>query len=167
MNDITSIRFFDAGNAIFTVTNPSGKHYTFRIRKPKPEMPFFVQLLTGPDNTEDFTYMGVYVPAKREMRLTQKSKVDPDSIPVRVFNWAVKMVEAGTVPEGYKIQHAERCARCGRRLTVSDSITSGFGPECINYVNPSEETKAEWKQKIAKEAAEFNASRVNLERMAA
>jgi hypothetical protein len=27
--------------------------------------------------------------------------------------------------------HEGRCGRCGRRLTVPDSIASGYGPECV------------------------------------
>jgi hypothetical protein len=32
------------------------------------------------------------------------------------------------------VHHEGRCGRCGRTLTVPESIESGFGPECINYV---------------------------------
>jgi len=30
--------------------------------------------------------------------------------------------------------HEGACGRCGRTLTVPESIASGFGPECIRYV---------------------------------
>ena len=30
--------------------------------------------------------------------------------------------------------HEGRCGRCGRKLTVPESIEAGYGPECINLV---------------------------------
>ena len=53
-NQITSPTFFEGGKAIFTVSNPKGEHYTFQI-KHKKNTPFFVSLLTGPDNISNFT----------------------------------------------------------------------------------------------------------------
>lgn len=123
--------FFTGGNAIFTVTNPSGEHYTYRIRKPRRDMPFFVQLLSGPDNTNDYTYIGIYAANVPRLVLTAKSKLPADSKPVLVFTWAARQVARGReLPQGYSIQHEGRCCRCGRRLTVRESIESGIGPEC-------------------------------------
>jgi len=55
--------FLTAGKAIFTVSNPTGTRYTFKVSKPrdKEDCPFFVSLLTGPDNWANYTYMGIYV----------------------------------------------------------------------------------------------------------
>jgi len=135
MNNTIQFDFLTAGNAIFTVSNSEGKHYTYRIRKPKPDAPYFVQVLTGPDNTGDYTYMGIFNPQPTEpsqiLKLTQKSKMNSDSIPVRVFRWAATLLKNNMpLPEGYAIQHEGRCCRCGRTLTVPESIEDGIGPEC-------------------------------------
>jgi len=122
--------FLGAGKAIFTVANPHGKHYTFKIRK-KKDMPYFVSLLTGPDNYANYTYLGIYIPAHAEVRLSTKSRYNAESLPVKVVRWAIKMIHEGKeLPEGYSIRHEGKCARCGRRLTDPVSIERGFGPEC-------------------------------------
>jgi hypothetical protein len=49
----------------------------------------------------------------------------------RVLAFAVRvMLGKQKLPEGYKVQHAGRCGRCARTLTVPSSIELGLGPEC-------------------------------------
>lgn len=126
--------FILAGKAIFTVSNPSGERYTFRVRRvendDRPAV-YFVSLLTGPMNTSDYTYLGLLNPATGEVRLTAKSRMTDDSTPVKVIRWALRRIWAGaSFPQGYHAHHAGRCGRCGRLLTVPESILSGLGPEC-------------------------------------
>lgn len=33
-----------------------------------------------------------------------------------------------------EIWHEGKCGRCGRQLTVPESIESGFGPECVKMI---------------------------------
>jgi hypothetical protein len=131
-NSINDTRFFEGGNAIFTVGNDKGEHYTFKIRQPKGEnKPFFVNLLTGPNNTGDYTYMGIYNPQKKKVYLTTKSKYTYESTPVKVINWAINIVAMDkNLPAGYTIQHEGKCCRCGRTLTTPESVEKGIGPEC-------------------------------------
>jgi hypothetical protein len=161
-NEITSNKFFTAGHALFTVSNPAGEHYTHKIVRAQENekydsTPLFVSMLTGPDNTRDYTYMGILSTGINNMclRLTQKSKYAPDTKPVKVFNWVMFRVNSGQgMPAGYSLHHEGRCARCGRLLTVTESVKSGFGPECIEKVFPSEEKLAAQKAKLDREAAE-------------
>lgn len=134
-----SKQFVTAGKAIFTVTNPKGDHYTYRVRHKEanngyPEA-WFVELLTGPDNTEDYEYMSMLVAETGRLRLTKGSKLTAESLPFRVAEWGLKMIWAGSeLPEGYAINHEGYCGRCGALLTVNASVESGFGPECIKKV---------------------------------
>jgi len=124
--------FFLGGNATFTVENGKGSHYTFKVRQPKPEMPHFVSLMTGPDNENSFTYMGILIPQNGVVKLTAKSKCQNDSQPVKVAQWAFGIVWNGKdMPEGYKIRHEGKCGCCGRKLTTPESLDRGIGPECI------------------------------------
>lgn len=135
MNDIKNPKFFTAGRAVFTVDNGKGTHYTFRIGRKNDTQPLFVSLLTGPDNENSFTYLGIFKPETNEIRLTAKSRYTDETLPVKVVRWAVKAVAANKIPEGYAIQHAGKCCRCGRTLTTPESVNRGWGPECDKYMS--------------------------------
>lgn len=129
-------QFFTAGKAIFTVDNGKGDHYTYRVDRtpPKDNYPeaWLVKLLTGPNNTRDYTYLGKLNPTTGQVTLTQKSRYQADTTPVRVVQWALNRVwEAKNLPEGYQIRHEGRCGRCGAPLTNPKSLDTGLGPECI------------------------------------
>ena len=132
-------QFILAGKAIFTVSNDKGDRYTFRVTHKKGSERFapawFVALLTGPDNESDYSYMGMLDAETGEARLTGKSKFTKDSLPFKVACFGLRIVW-GTqeLPAGYAIHHEGYCGRCGRLLTVPESVDSGFGPECIKMV---------------------------------
>lgn len=134
---ITSPTFFFAGNATFTVAAPSGERYTFKAKKPKASdgagaKPVFLSLLTGQNNETDYTYLGILDILGR-VRLTKASKMQSDSKPIRVAQWAIAHVLAGLpLPAGYAIHHEGRCCRCGRTLTTPDSVAAGYGDECAS-----------------------------------
>ncbi len=131
MNEIKTSKFFTGGRAVFTVANNKGQHYTFRIGRSKETQPFFVGLLTGPNNESDYTYVGIYNNENHTVRLTSKSKYTTDSKPVKVIQWAIKqVVEGNPLPEGYSIRHEGRCCCCGKPLTDPESILLGIGPIC-------------------------------------
>ncbi len=137
-------QFILGGRAIFTLAGePRGEgtaRYTFRVSQAEPatEGPyagrpaaFFVSLLTGPDNTSEYTYVGLLDPHTGNVRLTAKSKYREDSTPVLAFRWFMRRVWAGRSVLPGTLYHCGRCARCGRLLTVPSSIESGYGPECL------------------------------------
>ncbi len=129
------LSFIFAGKAIFTlVSQRTGSRYTFAVSKskPNPQFPkqsFFVGLLAGPDNTRDYRYIGM-IPQGGGFRTTRASKLSMSATPVQAFNWFMNCLMTGKV-HGVEVYHAGRCARCARRLTVPESIASGFGPECM------------------------------------
>lgn len=135
--------FVRAGRAVFTVQSVTGQYYTYRVKakdfRDGTGTRHFVSLLTGPDNLRDYTYMGMLssplVDATGQrpphVILTRKSTMLPMSAPVRVFNWAMRVLAGTTpLPPGYQIRHEGRCGRCGRTLTVPASLDRGIGPEC-------------------------------------
>ena len=136
-NEITNSDFFKGGHAIFTVSNPQGVRYTFKIKQGnfgkavEADSPYFASLLTGPDNNSSYTYMGMFNPNNYTCRLTRASKYTSDSLPWRVLNWVLRITFSGqNLPEGYGLQHEGKCCRCGRKLTTPESIDRGIGPEC-------------------------------------
>ena len=123
-----TMQFVLGGKAIFTIDNGKGKHYTFSVKR--KENRWFVSLLTGPDNSNDFTYIGM-LNERGNFFLTKASKMTLDSVPVKVFSWSIKVMQGeSTLPEGYSIRHEGKCCRCGRRLTNPESLDTGIGPEC-------------------------------------
>ena len=123
-----------AGNAIITLQSlRSGTHYTYKVRQAtdkETQQPvaglYFVNLLTnGSADEGNFTYLGII--RDGVLTLTAKSQMNRDSAPVKAFRFFVMSSELH--PE-LIIRHEGRCGRCGRTLTVPESIDRGIGPEC-------------------------------------
>jgi len=146
MSTIISVdkQFILGGRAIFSVHNPKGQQYTFKVTR-KDHFNggniYFVKLMYGPDNENDFRYLGILNPLKGTIRLTQKSKFTYDSMAVKVLQWALKNIWMNReLPEGYGINSNGYCARCGRMLTRHEGTDPeghryGFGPHCWKLVN--------------------------------
>lgn len=127
-------KFITAGAAIFTLQGIRDR-YTYRVNRAeadeqRPER-YFVQLLTGADNLNDYTYIGMLDMSTGTVRLTRASKLTAESAPVKAFNWAISRIWRESEISPARIYHVGRCGRCGRALTVPSSIESGFGPECL------------------------------------
>ena len=133
-----ALQFITAGNAYFTIrSQKTGVRYTYRVNVSKPNEKYtkattFVSLLTGPQNTEDYSYLGMI--SNGQFRLTRASRMKADSTPVKAFQWVWSALQAGKLPPATEIWHEGRCGRCGRKLTVPESIEAGIGPECAGKV---------------------------------
>ena len=137
LSDIESVeRFVTGGNAYFTVINPNtGSRYTFRVRQKENEngekSPFFVSVLSGPDNTYNYQYLGVIFDG-RTYRRTKKSRISDNAPSAKCFSWLWKVLTTQNESALSRIEfwHEGRCAVCGRKLTVPESIESRIGPVC-------------------------------------
>ena len=130
-----------AGNARFTLRSmKTGTRFTYRVRVKKQDVvdgvkdpTFFVSLLRGPDNSEDYAYMGV-LRRPGSFHLTSMSKVTRGADSVKSLLWFLdKLVRERAVlgaKDGVEFWHDGRCGRCGRDLTVPESVARGLGPEC-------------------------------------
>lgn len=128
--------FVLAGNAVFTIENQSsGNRFTYQVTRCKDEDKeiWFVAVLNGPNNETDYAYIGSIFGT--EFRLTRKSRFSPDAVSVKAFAWLCGyLFSEEMLPDPILIHHEGRCGRCGRRLTVPESVESGYGPECIHLV---------------------------------
>jgi Family of unknown function (DUF6011) len=124
--------FVLAGHAIFTAENTlTGGRFTFKVMKaePNPKFPgdaWFVSVLTGSNNTQDYTYLGMI--RNGEFRLTAKSRYGADTPSVKAFTFIWHYLDR--LPAALTLWHEGRCGCCGRVLTVPESIASGIGPVC-------------------------------------
>ena len=134
MND--PLQFILAGNALFTVQNTdTGNRFTFKVRKPDDTKPHFVSVLTGSDNESGYSFLGtVFDP--RHYRHGRRSRISEDAPSARAFDWLFRQLSKGRpLPPQVRVCHCGKCGRCGKTLTVPESVDSGFGPECIKAVN--------------------------------
>ena len=135
----TTLAFMLAGNARVTLkSTKTGTRYTYRLRLAEDAAMWFVSLLTGSDNESDYTYAGIIAPqaataaapAALVFKTTKASKYRADSSPVLALRYTLAHLTSGHMPKGVEISHEGRCGRCGRALTVPESVASGIGPEC-------------------------------------
>jgi len=150
LRDATALtRFIEAGRAVLTVrSRKTGARFTLRLAKPddkrdgrvrigKPP-PIFVNVLSGADNTSDYTYLGCLwrKPWGYDYAHGRNSRVAVDAPSVLAVRWLVKLLNNAPekIFEQAEFWHEGRCGRCGRRLTVPESVETGFGPECAGKV---------------------------------
>jgi len=128
--------FVLAGNARFTlVSRRTGARFTFRARRPREGAPVFVGVLTGPDNETAYSFMGTIFPKDLDFRFSPKSRVGPDAPSAKAFGWAWRHLRDEILPDQMEFWHEGRCCRCGRVLTVPESVERGIGPECWTKMN--------------------------------
>lgn len=111
-----------AGNSTFTVQNPeTDMRYTFKVVQPHPTRPHFVKLLTMPDHF--FPIATIF--NHKTLRL---AKFRRETAAYKAFAWLWR--NADDLPAPAEFYHEGRCGKCGRKLTVPESIKSGIGPVC-------------------------------------
>jgi hypothetical protein len=137
------LSFMTAGKATITLVGKQ-ERFTYKVsaapkRKPTDPDTWFVSLLNGPDNYLNYAYIGILQrgeDGRLFFKWTSKARVGETALSVRGFKWAIVYFADNRFPKNLEVYHEGRCGRCGRKLTVPESITSGFGPECIGLVGP-------------------------------
>lgn len=143
---IDTKQFILAGNATFTVTSKrTGTRFTFKVQKSKDGGRHYAKLLTGPDNENAFQYFGTIFNASTFRHGNPDKTVITQNAPsAMAFAWLWQHLDNvpvkinGQVVERpldlVEIHHEGKCCRCGRKLTVPESIESGIGPECASLL---------------------------------
>lgn len=125
--------FIFAGNATFTVVGKKDR-YTYKIKAGKTDGNnniYFVKVLNGPNNETDYGYIGNIFGG--QLRAGRKGK--PDAPSFKALNWTISFLRNNPSDLGpLEVWHEGKCGRCGRKLTVPESVDQGYGPECINYI---------------------------------
>ena len=129
--------FVLGGNATITIESQmTGKHFTYKIKQSdKDENLYFVKLLRGQDNEQDYTYIGCYFADGNHFHPEKKyQNVEYEGWPKSLR--AVKFLfnRLDNVPDNLLVYHEGKCCRCGRKLTTPESIERGVGPECEKYL---------------------------------
>lgn len=134
MSEQLSIRdYVLAGNSLFTLESlRTGKHFTFRVRQAREGLNcgslHFVSVLVNPDNTKDYQYLGTIFDDVRYHHGV-KSRIGYDAPDAVAFRWLWSHLDdLDRFP--VRFHRSTYCCRCGRTLTVPESIRLGIGPEC-------------------------------------
>lgn len=127
--------FVLGGKAIFTLLNThTGRRLTYKVYKPRPTQKnepdrLLVLVLTGPNNETDYQFLGIIFDSTRYFR-GRSSRISESAQSAKVFAWFWRTLANGGMPDYVEFWHEGRCGRCGRRLTVPESLATGVGPAC-------------------------------------
>lgn len=107
----------------------TGDHRTFSVSTQKDDAEFapgerIVSLLTGPENTSDFTSFG-FVKPDRIVVWRKKRGTEFDR-----FARLLERLESFESAEKVTVHFESTCRRCNRPLTTPESVESGIGPVC-------------------------------------
>lgn len=142
-------KFMYAGNSTFTIQNTETMNrFTYKFSKPKTDMDgtkinnkdskvWFVKVMTGTDNESSYSFVGTVFVNNNGVKFYKhslKSRITTEAQSVKVINWFVDKVEKNSLPKQIQFWHEGTCGRCGRKLTVPESIENGIGPECIKMM---------------------------------
>jgi hypothetical protein len=128
-----------AGRATVTFRSTStGVRFTYRIRQAEDKATgelqplWFVKLLVGADNESSYQYLGLirHTPAGYRYEHGRKSTISEAAPSANGFEWAFRALAVERIPPALEVWHNGQCGKCGRMLTVPESISAGLGPKC-------------------------------------
>lgn len=130
-----AFEFIMGGNALFTVkSNKTGQRYTFKVLHDRHiETQYKVYIMNGSDNTKDYKQIGV-ISIQSGSPIFKAISTVHNNEPIVAFDHIFLNLCIGLHMPQLEIWHEGRCCRCGRILTVPESISNGIGPECIKSV---------------------------------
>ena len=147
-----AMSFIQAGNATFTVVSKKTQaRFTYKVTESNDGRVFFVGVLTGPNNETDYQYLGVIRDGL--FRRTTKSRISEDAPSAVAFRWTYDQLGRGEMPAALEVWHEGRCGRCGRTLTVPESVATGSGPECSEKLGLARAKSEDFLAQILKKAA--------------
>jgi hypothetical protein len=143
MTSTEAVRFYlEGGKATLTlVSKHTGRRFTYRFSRPveqqdKPR-PIWISVLTGADNESSYTFACTVWPEDfSALRFSAKSRITQEAPSIKMLAWFMRLLYHTDSAKHFslfsqaEVWHEGRCGRCGRKLTVPESVASGFGPEC-------------------------------------
>lgn len=133
MDGAAARRYVLAGNATVTVrSRATGKRFTYKVRRPRADSPHFVRVLNCAENEAPGAFLGTIFDG-RTYRHGRRSGISADAPSAKAFAWLwPRLGEA--LPASVEVWHEGHCGRCGRLLTVPESIAGGIGPKCLQII---------------------------------
>lgn len=128
--------FIFAGSSIFTLENSeTGNYITFRIKQVKKNgqlVPnqFTIQCKSLNDGDHGYKFLGFLNLDRKYFK--RWGNTNPDYIGYKTLYWLLSNLENLERFTKLEIYHEGVCCKCGRTLTVPESIDNGIGPECMS-----------------------------------
>lgn len=140
-------RYLLAGRGVLTLrSKATGEHRTLRVGRKKeyagePQLrpdhdPLFFRAVYAPDDVREDKYLGC-VTTRGWYSTKNAGTAQAMADYVRIARWVGQHAvsgQLGALLRQAEVWHEGVCGRCGRRLTVPESIETGFGPECAGKV---------------------------------
>ena len=122
-----ALKFLMGGYSTFTVVGKSTRFtYKTSIGKGKWTGCLFVKVLTGPD-----TFSAIGMIRSGTFVHTDRGGIGHDAQSVQAFGWLFRHgLKYDAQFAKCEFWHSGHCGRCGRALTVPESIAQGLGPKC-------------------------------------
>jgi hypothetical protein len=121
-----------AGNATITLrSQTTGVRFTFNVRKNAKVNVYYVRLLVGPDRYKE---IGSLSADGEELTIRNWTNLRGTD----AFQWFWNRVIRDMDLPLLEVWHEGTCGRCGRQLTVPESIARGIGPECASRIEADE-----------------------------
>lgn len=132
INQTDAKEFILGGHALFTIkSKKTGKRFTYKVNVDSHNKGILnVYVLNGPDNTRNYKKFG-YIGIDSNMQVFRPGPYDRDKDFCTAFDHVFLNLCISLYMPDLEIWHEGRCCRCGRVLTVPESIERGIGPECI------------------------------------
>ena len=137
-----ALRYILGGKGRVTIrSQKTGARYTYKCSQPKKLWrrggedfyPTFVKVLSRHDNTAESSYMFIGLIGWDERMYACRGS-HPDAPSYKALDWVLAQLGKGEF-NGADIWHEGVCCRCGRTLTVPESIMAGLGPICASRWN--------------------------------
>jgi len=128
-------RYLTGGKGEFTIVGQQTR-YTYKVSQTKDDngnlSPLFIKLLVAPDQ---YQYIG-YIGLDNLLQLQAGKKGQPRHPAFIALAWWLNAYRTGNQNLAKaEFWHEGTCCRCGRTLTVPESIKKGIGPVCEEMQN--------------------------------
>jgi hypothetical protein len=124
------LKFIFGGKSFVTFLNTNtSNRFTYKVVKHKTDDIYFINVLTSPDT---YTFFGTY--RNGQFKHSPKARISAEAQSVKVFQFVIAKLATNTLINLIEIYHDGRCGKCGKQLTVPESLETGFGPECYKRI---------------------------------
>lgn len=133
-------QYLRGGRGRFTlVSRRTGVRFTFKVtqlsknkRMGTNHDPKFIRVLTGSDNESSYSFLGTFWFREGSFlwHHDKRRRISIRAASAKAIRYLFQHLNNNNLPDGLEFWHEGVCCKCGRALTVPESIAAGIGPTC-------------------------------------